>query len=418
MRFLTIVLLTFYPLLLQAQGRSGEGISQCLACHGPQAAQPAKKTIEAGALASSIHGSLSCTDCHQVKLDQAKGDPAHPKDIPDVNCTARCHQEPKANGAGLSPLYYADSIHGQSYLQRGVREVAHCWDCHGKHNIRPTADPRSLANRRNIPLTCSRCHDNMSVVVRYHIHREQPYQEYKQSVHGRALFEKGLTSFAAVCTDCHGVHNISGVGTANLMARRPQTCGRCHEGIFDEYRSSIHGRKALEGNLDAPVCSDCHGEHKIAPPRAGQASTSPLHITDTCSACHARPEIIKKYGIPDNRISTFIDSLHGIAIGFGDKAAANCTSCHGVHNIRPAADPQSKVNPANLASTCGQKNCHPGMPGSIARAKIDRSTNDKSAGAAFIVQKVLLGLVVAALAVTVLWFLPGLIRKAGRLKKR
>jgi len=37
---------------------------------------------------------------------------------------------------------------------------------------------------------------------------------------------------------------------------------------------------------------------------------------------------------------------------------ANCASCHGVHNILPASDPRSTVNPKNLAHTCGA--CHPG----------------------------------------------------------
>ena len=68
----------------------------------------------------------------------------------------------------------------------------------------------------------------MSVIVKYHIHAESPYQEYMQSVHGKALFEKGLVSFAAVCTDCHGVHNIQGVGEPHLAAKKPETCGKCH----------------------------------------------------------------------------------------------------------------------------------------------------------------------------------------------
>jgi hypothetical protein len=213
------------------------------------------------------------------------------------------------------------------------------------------------------------------------------------------------------------VHNIRGVGTPDLMARRPQTCGRCHEGILDEYKSSIHGQKALKGNLDVPVCSDCHGEHTIASPQDKRASTSAGHIADTCSGCHARPDIMKKYGIPENRISTFIDSLHGIAAGFGDKAAANCASCHGVHDILPAADPRSRVSPANLAQTCGQKNCHPGMPASVAKARIHRSAEEKSGGVVFIVRNVLLGLVVATMAITLLWFLADIIRKARRPRK-
>ena len=41
-----------------------------------------------------------------------------------------------------------------------------------------------------------------------------------------------------------------------------------------------------------------------------------------------------------------------------NSTAANCASCHGVHDIRPSSDPRSHVNAANLAQTCGK--CHPG----------------------------------------------------------
>ncbi len=38
--------------------------------------------------------------------------------------------------------------------------------------------------------------------------------------------------------------------------------------------------------------------------------------------------------------------------------AANCASCHGVHNILPSSDPHSTINRANLDKTCGK--CHTG----------------------------------------------------------
>ena len=131
--------------------------------------------------------------------------------------------------------------------------MARCWDCHGRHNIKPVADPESTVNRRNIPVTCSRCHEDMAVVLKYNIHAESPYQEYRQSVHGRGLYDKGLVDFAAVCTDCHGVHNIQGVGTAHLPAKDPATCGKCHRLVLEEYSRSIHGREALKGNADVPA---------------------------------------------------------------------------------------------------------------------------------------------------------------------
>ncbi len=392
--------------------------AECLACHARSAELDEKLKINEENFAASIHGGLRCTDCHSVNTDEATGDVPHQKDIPDANCTAACHREDEKPRPGLDPLSYADSVHGRAYLERGIREVAKCWDCHGKHNIRRVGDSESSVSRKNIPLMCSACHEDMAVVIKYHIHSETPYQEYMKSVHGKALFEKGLVRYAAVCTDCHGVHDIKGVGEPHLMAKQPETCGRCHELIFDEYMESIHGRAAKEGIVDSPLCVDCHGEHGIASPQEPDAPTSQENIPDTCSTCHAKPEIMKKYGVPEDRIATFISSLHGIAAGFGYKAAANCSSCHGVHDIRPASDPLSKVNPANLRQTCGQPNCHPSMPEKIASAKIHIGPEEKNPPALFYLQRVLLILVIALLAITVVWFIPGFVKKARLLKRK
>jgi ribosomal protein S27E len=377
----------------------------CLECH--------KDTT----LQSSAHESLACTDCHAGLVRQPTG-VAHQKksDIPAVDCTKTCHRENHYARPGQSPVYYPDSVHGKAYLERGIQDVAKCWDCHGKHNIKKIEDPNSTVNRRNIPLTCSRCHENMTVVLKYNIHAEFPYQEYMQSVHGKALFEKGLVSFAAVCTDCHGVHNIQGVGEPNLQARQPETCGRCHVLILDEYKNSVHGSEAMKGNPDVPLCVDCHGEHKVEPVREAGAKTSKVRIPDTCSECHAKPEIMKKYGVPQDRIQTFIESFHGIAIGFGDKAEASCTDCHGVHNIRPANDPQSTVNAANLAKTCGRPGCHPGMPARIASAKIHLDINAKKSGPPYYVQKALIWILLLVIVVTAALFFPVLLRLIKRRK--
>jgi len=380
------------------------GNGACLGCH------------KANTLEGSVHTAMTCLGCHKI-LPGETPDLPHAKALPLVDCTAACHREPNAKQPGLSPAAYADSVHGQG-VKRGELDVARCWDCHGRHNIKPVADPASVVSRKNIPLVCSRCHENMNVIVKYNIHAESPYQEYLKSVHGRAVFEKGLAEFAAVCTDCHGVHNIQGVGEVHKQARDPETCGKCHPVILAEYKDSIHGRQALKGNIDVPLCVDCHGEHTVASPKETAAPTSKSHVPDTCSGCHARPEIMKKYGVPEDRIRTFIASFHGIAIGLGDKAEANCTDCHGVHNIRPAIDPQSMVHAANLPKTCGQSNCHPGMPEKIAQAKIHRPTGIKSSGTTYLITQILLGALAIVLALTLIRFVFELTQRKRRRAKR
>ncbi|MGZ5453193.1 MAG: cytochrome c3 family protein, partial [Candidatus Aminicenantales bacterium] len=176
---------------------------------------------------------------------------------------------------------------------------------------------------------------------------------------------------------------------------------------------SIHGREALKGNPDVPLCVDCHGEHAIAPAALPASPTARARVPDTCSTCHARPEIMRKYGVPEDRIATFIDSFHGIAIGMGGTAEASCVDCHGVHDIRPASDPESAVFPANLPKTCGQASCHPAMTAKIAGTRIHRSYDRPSSGAPYYVRKALLWAVFILTALSLLYLLPSLIRRVG-----
>jgi hypothetical protein len=382
---------------------AGGAASACRECHD-------KITLD-----DSVHKALNCAECHRG-LETREGTPPHqPKEaVPSPSCvTGSCHQEAPDARPGGAPAAYPDSVHGRANLERHEPEVARCWDCHGWHSIKSLDDPESMVNRRNIPITCSRCHEDMQVVVKYNIHAESPFQEYRKSVHGLALYDKGLLDFAAVCTDCHGVHNIQGVGTAHLQTKDPATCGKCHRLIFEEYEGSIHGREAAKGNVDVPLCVDCHGEHTVAAPASPQAPTSKTHVADTCSTCHARPEIMRKYGVPEDRIRTFIESFHGIALGLGGKAEANCVDCHGVHDIRPAADPASKVNPANLAKTCGQASCHPSMTAKIAGTRIHRDYDRAKSGPPFYFKKILVWSVFAITALTLIYFIPLLIRRRG-----
>jgi len=52
--------------------------------------------------------------------------------------------------------------------------------------------------------------------------------------------------------------------------------------------------------------------------------------------------------VPGNRVNSYFDSYHGLAAEGGSLVAANCSSCHGVHNILPSSDPHSTINRANL----------------------------------------------------------------------
>jgi cytochrome b subunit of formate dehydrogenase len=56
--------------------------------------------------------------------------------------------------------------------------------------------------------------------------------------------------------------------------------------------------------------------------------------------------------------------------------AANCSSCHGVHDILPSSDPRSTVNPANLDATCGK--CHKGVTQKFTRTPVHLATGTRA----------------------------------------
>jgi len=112
-----------------------------------------------------------------------------------------------------------------------------------------------------------------------------------------------------------------------------------------------------------PVCQDCHGPiHALQSVSSASSPAYHLNLPATCGKCHGDPELARKHGIPiENAYQLYMDSIHGRAVAqSGLLVAANCSSCHGSHEILPRNDPASKVFRANIPATCGA--CHAGIP--------------------------------------------------------
>src|SRR6202044_2520612 len=97
---------------------------------------------------------------------------------------------------------------------------------------------------------------------------------------------------------------------------------------------------------------------------------------DTCAGCHQGVRLAQEFGVSANRVSTYNDSYHGLAAEGGSVVVANCSSCHGVHNILPSSDPRSTINPANLDATCGQ--CHKGVTQKFTRTPVHLQNGARS----------------------------------------
>ena len=207
---------------------------------------------------------------------------------------------------------------------------------------------------------------------------------YIDSVHGKAIARGNVK--APLCQDCHGSHSIQKAkneGAAVSQKNVAETCGRCHIEIYAQYKTSIHGVAVAKGIKEAPSCTGCHGEHTIYGHLDPKSTVYATHVADQCSKCHASISIMSKFGIETEQVATYKGSFHGVASQFGSRTVANCASCHGMHQIRPAADPLSSVHPANVPGTCGK--CHPGANPNFAVGKMHIDAKKKEAGIVYYV---------------------------------
>lgn len=199
---------------------------------------------------------------------------------------------------------------------------ADCLDCH--------SDPTTsrIVNGKNVPLPVF------------------PTNDFCHSVH------PGLH-----CTDCHtGVKDL--VHDPGLP---PPDCGHCHQKEAKDYATSIHGMSRMMGSSAAAACWDCHGSHDILAVTNPASPVYKMNLPFTCAKCHSNSGLTRQYRIQNpNAATEFEDSIHGQALlKMGLIVAPSCDDCHGVHDIKPAVYPDSTVNHANIAKTCGK--CHVGI---------------------------------------------------------
>jgi cytochrome b subunit of formate dehydrogenase len=328
--------------------------SDCMACHSNPAMTKdsgGKKVslyVDENKLMQSIHGSLfTCVDCHKLANDPKDKNKRRRPECSD------CHTDEQAA--------YERGLHSKP-TKGGTAPAATCIDCHGApHEILAADDPKSPVNHSNIPATCGRCHG----------------QKFLMESNGES--EK-----AAVCTDCHGTHEILRANDPKSPINKfnvPATCGKCHSTVSQTFMASIHGQGLARGNGLAPSCTDCHGIHTIKAHIDPNSSVSEQNLArTTCARCHEGVRLSKEFGVPGNRVSSYMDSYHGLAAEGGSAVVANCASCHGVHNILPSSDPRSTINRANLDATCGK--CHQGVTQkfTLTRVHLEDGTHPRDIG--------------------------------------
>lgn len=422
----------------------------CRLCHGDSeqiidfpSGESLPVVVDMELLAGSAHGdhagtALACTDCHQAADYQFPHEPVDSADLRSyelerATTCERCHQEahltshpgPESDapvactdchgshdvltveqwqaGEGTDtciachlesgvertdPIQLSQIIRDGMFAERPGSE--YCLACHSQPGLTLTFEngdvlsltidrealPNSVHGTDNPwqPLDCTDCHD------RYLYPHERPtvtsereynlqrytfcaechvgnYDKALDSVHGAAIEEGNLE--AAVCTDCHGAHDVPPPNEPR--ERISHTCEQCHSTIFETYSQSIHGDALLsDSNPDVPTCIECHGVHDIHDPTTNLAR---IRSPELCAQCHADEELMSKYDISTDVFNTYVADFHGTTVELFDHIDPNaetnkavCYDCHGVHSIKAVDDPEAGIK-ANLLQACRQ--CHP-----------------------------------------------------------
>jgi predicted CXXCH cytochrome family protein len=315
----------------------GMADADCLRCHaepGVRAKDGRPMQVDGREHQGSRHAKVACSQCHSgVNVSHTRPCDAITR---KVDCGS-CHTEVAQQ--------YAQSRHGRLLLE-GDPNAPSCTECHGTHGTLGRLQTASPTFATNVPRLCARCHrEGQKAAVRYQGPQHQIIESYTESIHGKGLLRSGLT-VTATCTGCHTAHSVlPRTDPASSVHRQnvPQTCGRCHHGIEEQFAQSIHHQLVGKTDKELPVCNDCHSAHTI---RRADASGFRLDIMQKCGRCHG--EIAK----------TYFDTYHGKVSQLGYTKTAKCYDCHGAHDIQKVADPRSHLSRENVVGTC--QKCHPG----------------------------------------------------------
>ncbi|MEQ1636538.1 MAG: hypothetical protein ABL903_07590 [Methylococcales bacterium] len=316
----------FMVLLLNSVVSANERQSDpdgCLVCHALEGLQFIDKkgvlriaTIDKADYLGSLHGSVPCTDCHQIKT--------YPHEVKDglVDCASECHVNEPSKGEKFShkPVVkeFLKSTHGNGRVK----------DFEGGNRLEEDSEPDP---------SCRRCHSNTPYII--------PAQMDKFK---------------------------------SEMNHADAECGKCHVGEVWMKQFGGHVLRRLVGsrwnkNDINKSCTQCHADYermakvKIEDPNKRQPNnTLPVEgqgITDGKSPKDKRTMPVTYRWI--HSTESYERTLHSRILVVGEEKGASCLDCHiqrgagfNGHGILKDEDKTASTHPEQLGETCGASGCH------------------------------------------------------------
>jgi hypothetical protein len=264
----------------------------------------------------------------------------------DKNTCIACHSSPDwaetLEGEKVRLAVAVSAVAADIHWQKGLR----CQDCHGGDPTQEDYAPAHTGNgglrslkHADVPAFCGECHANIDYMRRYlPSPRTDQLAEYWTSGHGQKLKAAGDDVAVATCISCHdkphgsglkpkqhGIRAVADLESPVYRTRLANTCAKCHsnEKLMkdrtyhgrplgynqnESWRQSVHGKALLEkGDLSAPTCNHCHGNHGAVPPQVDS-------VANACGTCHGR------------EAKLFADTK--MKHGFEQARLPGCVTCH------------------------------------------------------------------------------------------
>jgi predicted CXXCH cytochrome family protein len=350
-------------LALQLRPQKMELVLQnnCILCHSdsanqsaedlfsiPSDSRPAETHMNLKEVVEDVHfrRGVSCAGCHG-------GDPTadlghdHVKEWPEkdrqknrawvVQFCARCHSDPAIMHEFNPSLptdqlaKFKDSPHGRTLLEKHDDRAPSCVSCHGVHGIRSAKDPQSKVYAQRVPETCGACHADPKIMSGFTRTDGSPLPttqlaEYRTSVHGRALLERGDLG-APACNTCHGNHAASPPGVAQVS----RSCSLCHSANASLFDGSKHKHAFDQHNW--PECGQCHNNHAIAKTHDSMLATGPGQLCGDCHRQYARdnPDCIRTADYFHDTVAR-MDQARTSLIAVSEKLAAKGLDVEPINN--------------------------------------------------------------------------------------